>query len=198
MFDEARKEMSQCNPWWMCVPNSGRFCQSGDSHQNFLVGICSRELESRAMATQARNASESDPIMERLEDQISWYDRKSLMNQRTYKRVKVLEIFAAGAIPILASLRFSYSATSVFSGILISILGVLILVLEFLLLINKYQETWTKYRSTCETLKHEKFLYLAKAGPYGLVDRPESLLAERIESLVSQEHAKWASERQQK
>ena len=36
-----------------------------------------------------------DPIMERLEDQIAWYDRKSTKNQRAFKRTKIVEISAA-------------------------------------------------------------------------------------------------------
>jgi Protein of unknown function (DUF4231) len=55
------------------------------------------------------------------------------------------------------------------------------------------QTNWLLYRSTCESLKHEKFLFLAGAGPYRVAQNRHSLLAERIESLVSQEHAKWAS-----
>lgn len=39
-------------------------------------------------------------------------------------------------------------------------------------------------------------MYLGKAGPYANVVDPHALLAERIESLVSQEHAKWASVQQ--
>jgi len=50
---------------------------------------------------------------------------------------------------------------------------------------------------TCESLKHEKYSYLGKASPYANVPDPHALLAERIESLVSQEHAKWASVQQQ-
>jgi hypothetical protein len=34
---------------------------------------------------------------------------------------------------------------------------------------------------------------LSTAGPYAAADNPRALLAERVESLVSQEHAKWAS-----
>ncbi|HWX20688.1 MAG TPA: DUF4231 domain-containing protein [Candidatus Binatia bacterium] len=56
---------------------------------------------------------------------------------------------------------------------------------------------WFTYRSTCEDLKHEKYLWLAKAGPYASVERPDALLAERIESLVSREHAKWVSTSEQ-
>jgi hypothetical protein len=72
-------------------------------------------------------------------------------------------------------------------------LGVLIAVLEGLLQLNQYHHNWIAYRSTCETLKHEKYLYLANAGPYATATSAHVLLAERIESLVSQEHAKWAA-----
>ncbi|MGA7106334.1 MAG: DUF4231 domain-containing protein, partial [Terracidiphilus sp.] len=72
-----------------------------------------------------------------------------------------------------------------------------ITVLEGLLHLNQYQQNWTNYRSTCEALKHEKFVYLAKAGPYATASDPRALLAERIESTVSQEHAQWASVQQQ-
>jgi hypothetical protein len=50
------------------------------------------------MSTQATNAPEIDPIMERLEDQIGWYDRKSMTNQRYFKRIKIVEIAAAAII----------------------------------------------------------------------------------------------------
>src|SRR5258707_10788862 len=97
-----------------------------------------------------------DPIIARLEDQIGWYDRKSLSNQHIYKRIKVVEILAASMIPFLAALTFPYVAL-VTGG-----LGVLITVLEGLIHLNQYQQNWTTYRSTCEALRHEKFTYLGK------------------------------------
>jgi hypothetical protein len=63
--------------------------------------------------------------------------------------------------------------------------------------LNQYQQNWVAYRSTCESLKHEKYVYLGKASPYAIAGDAHALLAERIESLVSQEHAKWASVQQQ-
>jgi hypothetical protein len=128
----------------------------------------------------------SDPIMGRLEEQITWYDLKSIHNQRTYKRIKVIEILAAAFIPFVGALSIPY--TTVITGAL----GVLITVLEGLLHLYQYQQNWTSYRSTCEALKHEKYVYLAKAAPYAGADS-YALLAERVESLVSQEHAKWAA-----
>jgi len=128
--------------------------------------------------------------MERLEDQLAWYDRKSMANERTYKSIKVVEILAAAIIPFLVGLGLPH-VSMVTGG-----LGVLITVLEGLLHLNQYQQNWINYRSTCEALKHEKYTYLGKAATYANVPDPHALLAERIESLVSQEHAKWASTHQ--
>ena len=143
------------------------------------------------MSTEATHGPEIDPIMERLEDQIGWYDRKSLTNQRYFKRIKMVEIAAAAMIPLMSA--FSFPRIMWVTGGL----GVLITVLEGMLHLNQYQQNWIAYRSTCESLKHEKYVYLGKASPYASATDPHALLAERIESLVSQEHAKWASAQQE-
>jgi hypothetical protein len=137
------------------------------------------------------NSPGRDATMERLEDQIGWYDRKSISSQRYFTRIKMVVIAAAALIPFLSALSFS-QLKWVTGG-----LGVLITILEGTLHLNQYQHNWIGYRSTCEALKHEKYVYLAKAGPYAAHPDPHALLAERIESLVSQEHAKWASVQQQ-
>ncbi len=141
--------------------------------------------------TEINPSAETDPIFQRLEDQINWYNRKSTSAQHIFKRMKVIEIFAAAIIPFLAGLSFRH-VTLITGG-----LGVLITIFEGILHLNQYQQNWTCYRSTCESLKHEKFVYLGKAGPYANAPDPHALLAERIESLVSQEHAQWASIQQQ-
>jgi Protein of unknown function (DUF4231) len=143
------------------------------------------------MSTLAAKLSDSDPIMERLEDQIAWYDGRGMANQQAYKRIKVAEILAAAIIPFLAGLGVPHTRF-VTAG-----LGVLITVLEGLLHLNQYQQNWINYRSTCEALKHEKYTYLGQAAPYSNVPDPHALLAERVESLVSQEDARWASTQQQ-
>jgi len=143
------------------------------------------------MSSQVADSAGPDAIMERLEDQIAWYDRKSMANQRIYKRIKIVEIVAAAMIPFIGTFKLAQAAW-VTGG-----LGVLITVLEGMLHLNQYQQNWTAYRSTCESLKHEKFTYLGKAAPYANAADAHALLAERIESLVSQEHAKWASIQQQ-
>lgn len=130
--------------------------------------------------------------MERLEDLIAWYDRKSMTNQRYFKRIKITEITAAALIPFVSAPHNLPASAWVTGG-----LGVLITLLEGLLYLNQYEQNWITYRSTCESLKHEKYVYLAKAGPYSGSSNPYALLADRVESLASQEHAKWASVQQQ-
>ena len=68
----------------------------------------------------------------------------------------------------------------------------MIVVLESIQHLYQYQQNWITYRSTTEALRHERYLYLAKAGPYAEGDQHRQL-AERIEGLISQEHAKWTA-----
>jgi|SRR5580692_1168414 hypothetical protein len=132
-----------------------------------------------------------DPVFERLEDQIAWYDVKSRSNMRWYKRLKISEIASAAVIPMLAASAIPRAM------IVTGALGVIVTLFEGMLQLNQFHENWIRYRSTCESLKHEKYIYLANAGPYASVEKPRALLAERVEALVSQEHAKWATVQQQ-
>src|SRR5687767_3578876 len=123
--------------------------------------------------------------VERLEDQIKWYDEKSKRSQRWFKCLKIAVIVSAAFVGLGEFVRLAPH--------LVSILGALIVVIEGIQQLNQYQHLWITYRSTAEYLKHEKYLYLATAGPYASSPEPLKLLAERVESLVSQEHAKWVS-----
>ena len=124
----------------------------------------------------------------RLDDQINWYDSKSAWNKKIYKQLKMLTLALAISIPLVALTGFNK---------ITAVLGAMIAFLEGLQQMNQYHDNWISYRSTAESLKHEKHLFLAKAGPYAVSDNPFALLAERVESLVSQEHAKWASSQEQ-
>ncbi len=132
--------------------------------------------------------SESDVAMERLEDQINWYDKKSGYNQRMFKSLKAATLILSVSIPLAAAFT---------KAIITGALGAAIALLEGLQQLNQYQHNWITYRSTAEALKHEKYLFLSHAGPYASATNPTALLAERIESSVSQEHAKWASTQEQ-
>jgi hypothetical protein len=137
---------------------------------------------------------QEDPTYRRLEEQIGWYNAKSTEAKSKFTRIKITEIIAAALIPFLAALSFSEPAWLKLSlNATIAALGVLITILEGFLHLNQYQQLWGAYRSTCEALRHEKYAYIGNAAPYASAADAHALLAERIESLVSQEHAQWNS-----
>jgi hypothetical protein len=130
----------------------------------------------------------ADPTWARLEDQLGWYDRKSQSAQHAFKSVKVAQLVLAAGVPV--------AVASAAPGVVTAMLGGLLVVLEGVQQLYQWQTNWVLYRSTHESLVHEKYLYLAGAGPYSGAER-RRVLAERIEGLVSQEHAKWTESRHQ-
>ena len=147
------------------------------------------EPGSQAADAAAAGVPAASPTWARLREQIEWYDRKSGHGQRWFKRLKILQIVTAAAIPVMAAASVP---TAWIGGA-----GALIVVLEGLQQLQQYQQNWAAYRATCERLKHEQFLFLAQAGPYAAAPDPGALLAERVEGLVSQEHAAWVSQQEE-
>lgn len=129
-----------------------------------------------------------EPAWHRLEDQLAWYDRKSCHSQRWYKGLKLVQFVLGTSIPVLA-----YQADARF---ITACAGALIAVLEAVQHLNQYATLWVEYRSTAERLKHERWLFLGKAGEYRNLTEEDALrlLSERVETHVSTEHAAWHQE----
>jgi hypothetical protein len=126
-----------------------------------------------------------------LEDQIDWYDRKSRWNQRWFRGLKVVQIIAGALIAFFAPFREG------FLRYITGILGVVVVILESIQGLYQFQHFWIQYRATAEELKREKYLWLAKAGPYATAEYPETLLAERVEALLSREQTGWVTLQEQ-
>jgi len=99
----------------------------------------------------------------------------------------------AGLIPIVSFLGFPWVPFATAS------LGGTVAILEGFQQLGQYNTLWASYRSTAESLKHEKYMFLASGGPYRNLSTNEALkrLAERVEEQVSTEHAKWVSDTKQ-
>lgn len=137
------------------------------------------------MSVPGATDAEPDSGYLRLEQQIKWYDQKSSAAQWWYKYVKILEFILGAAVPL----------TAMINGAVTAVLGISVIVLEGLQQLNQWHHNWITYRSTCEALRHEKYSYLGRSGIYDGVENEEALkiLVERVEALVSTEHAKWIS-----
>jgi hypothetical protein len=130
---------------------------------------------------------ETEYLEQRLDDQINWYDKKSSANQTAYKRLRLIEIIAAAAIPLLAG----YSQKSEYVGMAIGVIGLIVAVLAGIVSLYRFQENWTEYRAAAESLKQEKYLFLVRAEPYN-GDQSFELLVQRVEALLKSETTGWA------
>jgi Protein of unknown function (DUF4231) len=134
--------------------------------------------------------STSDVVIDRLESQLEWYDKESAHGKRMFKLLKTATLAISVSIPLNAAFATRYPAIV---GVITGVMGAGIALLEGLQQLNQYHQNWITFRSTAEALKHEKFLFLSTAGPYAAASNPKAMLAERVESLVSQENAKWTA-----
>jgi len=81
--------------------------------------------------------------LERLDDQISWYNGKSAINRRWHYRLKVATLISAGVIPVTAAVGSpSYVAGT---------LGVFVVIVEGLQQLFQFHQNWVNYRGTCES-----------------------------------------------
>jgi hypothetical protein len=127
-----------------------------------------------------------DVTMERLENQITWYEDRSARNQRHYKILKIVVVAVAASIPVLSATSFPPISPDGVPKWVLGVLGALIAVIEGIQQVYQYHANWMSYRATCEGLKREKFLYLAQAGPYAVAQR-DARLAERVEAVLKQD-----------
>ena len=129
--------------------------------------------------------NQDEYIQSRVDGQITWYNRKSETNQRWFRIMRIVEIVAAASIPLLAGYTDLPPAK-----IIVGCLGLLVAVIAGVLGLYQFQELWTGYRSTCEALKQEKYLFLTKTEPYNQNDS-FPLFVQRIENLIAKEHTSW-------
>jgi len=132
-----------------------------------------------------------DYVTDRLQEQITYYGKKSRENQSAYHRIKVTEIIISVTIPALTAYLKDYECIKY----VIVMLGVILAILTSTQIIYKYHEKWIMFRSTSESLKQEKFMYKTSSGPYKInsigVGSTVADLAERVEVILSKENSTW-------
>ncbi len=122
----------------------------------------------------------------RVDNQIDWYNRKSTKFKRLFIGFQVIVIVSSSSIPVINIYGEHPQAV-----LIVSILGALIAILSSIISLLSLREHWVEYRTVCETLKHEKMLYLTKTAPYQEDASRFNLFVSNVETLISQEHTKW-------
>ncbi len=131
---------------------------------------------------------ESAYMTDRVDDQISYYDSQSMSARNWYKFLTSTQIISGAFIPLISG----FSAQIPHSEWIVAIFGLAVTISTAFLSLNKYQERWINFRTTCETLRHLKFLYLARSIPYDKNEAFGRFVAD-IESVVSKENSDWGT-----
>jgi hypothetical protein len=127
-------------------------------------------------------------LKERVNDQITWYNKNSGTNKFYYMTTKVVLTVSAAIIPALTAYM---DKDNIIIKIAIGVLSVLMAILANVNGIFRFKENWIQYRNMCELLQSEKQLYLAEAGKYKNNKEKESLFVESIEGLLKNEKRQW-------
>ena len=124
-------------------------------------------------------------VLRRVDRQIHWYERHATTARIWYCGIKVAQIVLAAAVPVAAGLDLPKLITGSLGG--------LIVVLEGIQQLYRFHDNWVRYRWTAAAMEREKALWTARAGDYSDADRPDALLALRIEDLSSREATQWVA-----
>jgi len=131
------------------------------------------------------NREEFDKYLnERYKPELKWYDTKSASNKKWSYGFQLSIIVIAAIVPIFAALELKW-ITVILSAFVAAATGIFSYC--------KFEDHWHNYRTTCETLKKEKYYYDSKSGEYQEAENPEKIFVERVEDLISRENTRWAS-----
>lgn len=127
-------------------------------------------------------------IEQRLDNQISWYDKKSKSFKISTIISKVLIILLSASIPFMVEMmHHNEELLKEMIFVFALLIGIVTGISSFM----KFQEKWYSYRTTCETLRHQKYMFLTESGHYK--DNPSKFndLVLKVERTISKENSEW-------
>lgn len=133
-------------------------------------------------------SEEQDYILSRLDIQIKWYDDKCKNYKLKFQFLSISTIVLSSFITLLSASCFKPDTKTFIA----STCAVFITIFQGVLSLNKYNENWVEYRTVCETLKKEKYMFIMRSGVYFDKGERFQFFVERIETIISQENVNWA------
>ena len=130
----------------------------------------------------------------RYQDQMAYYDKAALKNQKKYKQFQWTLIVLSSIAPVLAALIDKWPQLQW----AVVVVSALVAILTAGLKTFQYQELWVTYRTTMEQLKHEYHFYRFGVDPYAGegIDK-EMLFVSRVETILDKEHVNWPQTKSQ-
>ncbi len=134
--------------------------------------------------------TEAQYMKDRVDNQISWYGKKSTINKKLYLRLNGIIIVFAASIPALSGFSSSEAYGEKLRWV-IAALGIVTASLTGIASLWKFQEKWATYRMTAEALEREKILYNTGAGPYTGRGTDFKFFVQNIERIMNSENEQW-------
>ena len=122
---------------------------------------------------------------------MDWYGDRSGEYKKKYQALQWGLIILAALTPVFVAIDLTKYAAG-WPEFVPIVTSVLVAIFASALKTFRYQEIWLEYRTTAETLKKEKNLYMAEADDYGKSKNKERLFVLRVENLISRENTAWA------
>jgi hypothetical protein len=134
------------------------------------------------------NLPMDNPVRQRLDSQIVFYEWGAKSARRRYLWVRFGQSIAALSIPVSQVFGTGLGAkiAAIFAG------GFIIL-LQTMEGVWRDQENYTKWRLAAEDLKHHRFMFSIGAGPYAHLAAEDAiaLFGMNAEQVIGAEHQQW-------
>lgn len=123
-------------------------------------------------------------MVDRLQDQISYYNKKSLSYKRKLFSISLISSLCTCSIPIIISIKTYFQAFDIAVIVISQIINLCTWYINF----GKLQELSSKYRYSCDLLRKHKVLYENNCAPYTNPENSFSLLVKNCETIMFEEN----------
>lgn len=133
-------------------------------------------------------------IHSRVEEQISYYERKSQQNKKIYYALSILTILANAVVPIL-SIYLPSAAGAVHLKAAIAALSSCATVFSSVMALLGAKDLWTKYRTNAGRLTSFLHQYYSRSGIFAELGDEEAfrLLVRMSEAQIESENKDWGT-----
>lgn len=146
--------------------------------------------DTRGYAAGANRQEEREAYIHgRLEDQIDYYERKSLHNKKVYYGLSIAAIVANAMIPVVSV--FLPSATV--PKLIITILSSAAAVVSSILVLFNARDLWAKYRLNATRLQAYRHQYYTRSGIFAGMEEEDAFqrLVAVCEQQMQEESSSW-------
>jgi hypothetical protein len=136
---------------------------------------------------------EAEYVDQRVDPALSYYEGAANKAKRRHMRIQTSTIVLGVLIPVAVNLPDEMRGIEVSAGLQIGVtlMSLALAILNGLANLRNFGELWLSFRLTEESLKKEKFLYLARSGRYADVENAYGLFVENFESMIYIEHERF-------